>query len=155
MKYACISYIYILYHTYIYNPMHVYVFIYTLSICIMSSRHVHMSRHTHTHTHTLVQRPLGVTGALKHPGRLPIAPADGNTDAASCSHYMTLAAAFSITFTTQYCSTRLITTFGFINTKKNWSTSTRDGARARVCHGVCVCVCHGVCVGVCVCVCLS
>jgi hypothetical protein len=126
MKYACISYIYILYHTYIYNPMHVYVFIYTLSICIMSSRHVHMSRHTHTHTHTLVQRPLGVTGALKHPGRLPIAPADGNTDAASCSHYMSLSAAFSITCTTQYCSTRLITTFGFFTTFSTHYCSRRS-----------------------------
>ena len=70
---------------------------------------------THTHTHTLVQTPLGVTRALKHTGRLPIPPADDHTCASSCSHYMTLGTAFSITFTTQYCSTRLITTFGFFN----------------------------------------
>jgi hypothetical protein len=128
MMYECISCIYILYHTCIYNPMHVYVFIDTLSICIMSSRHVHMSRHTHTHTHTLVQRPLGVTGALKHPGRLPIAPADGKTDAASCSHHMSLAAALSITFTTQYCSTGLITTFGFFTTFSTHYCSRRSPA---------------------------
>ncbi len=133
MMYACIRYIYILHHTYIYNAMQVYVFIYmnmytTLCISIMSSRHVHMSRHRHTHTHTLVQRPLGATEGLKHPGRLPISPADGNTDAASCSHYMPLAAALSITFTTQYCSTGLITTFGFFTTFSTHYCSRRSPA---------------------------
>ena len=79
--YSCIRYLYISCHLDIYTCQ---------------------DTHTHTQTHTLVQRPLGVTGALKHTGRLPITPADGNTVAASCSHYMTLAAAFSITFTAQY-----------------------------------------------------
>ena len=121
---------------YIFCIIHVctiqYTYMYSYIRYLYVSCHLDMytcqDTHTHTHTHTLVQRPLGVTGALKHPGRLPIAPADGNTDAASCSHYMSLAAAFSITCTTQYCSTRLITTFGFFTTFSTHYCSRRSPA---------------------------